>query len=166
MNQPQARRLPNSRVCFVCGDANCHGLNVRFMTDGLKVWTTMTPTAPYMGYAGITHGGVLAALLDETMGWAPAVRTGLFCMAVHLNIEYRRSVPIGREITVTGEMTDVSRRIWEGRGEIRDAQGTLYVRGTGRFMPLTREQTDAVMDTLLFDHGAIARDELSRGARS
>ncbi|MBM3493194.1 MAG: PaaI family thioesterase [Armatimonadetes bacterium] len=160
MHEPPIYRLPHSHRCFVCGDVNTRGLNVRFMTDGEKVWTTLTPTDPYMGYAGILHGGILATLLDETMGWAPAVHTGRFCMAVELNIEYRRSVPIGGEITVTGWMTDVSKRIWEGRGEVRGTDGTLYVRGRGRFIPLSEAATDEVIDMLVFDEGTLTREQI------
>lgn len=155
--------LPHSRVCFVCGEENGCGLKLRFRTDGERVWTVLTPAERYMGYAGITHGGILTAVLDETMGWAPAVRTGRFCMAVELTIELRRSVPIGRQVTVMGEMTDVSRRIWEGKGEIRDDEGTLYVRGRGRFMPMSREETDRVMDMLIFDEGCVPRELLRAG---
>ncbi len=154
------KRLPNSHVCFVCGDSNTRGLQVRFHTDGQKVWTKFTPPESLMGYAGITHGGVLATLLDETMGWAPALHKGRFCMAVELNIEYRKPVPIGVEITVTGWMTNGSRRIWEGAGEITGPDGAVYVRGRGRFIPLSREQTDNVMDFLLFDDGTLTREEL------
>jgi len=163
VSEPRIWRLPHSRVCFVCGEENRCGLNVRFLTDGSRVWTTLVPRDIHMGYAGITHGGVLTAVLDETMGWAPAVLTGRFCMAVELRLELRRSVPIGQEVTVVGEMTDISRRIWEGRGEIRGADGTVYVRGSGRFMPMSREQTEQVMDMLIFDEGTVPREILSSG---
>lgn len=163
MPDPVVWRLPHSYVCFVCGESNQRGLNVRFYTDGQRVWTNVTLSEPYMGYAGISHAGVLTAILDETMGWATAVRAGRFCMAIELNIEVRKSVPIGKEVTVTGEMTDISRRIWEGRGEIRGSDGTLYVRGRGRFIPMSREQTDEVMDMLVFDDDTIPRDVLAKG---
>jgi uncharacterized protein (TIGR00369 family) len=155
-------KLPNSHECFVCGDRNPSGLKVRFRTDGERVWTTFTPEAPQMGYRGIAHGGVLASLLDETMGWAPAVHKGRFCMAVELTIEYRRAVPVGTEVTVIGWMTDGSRRIWEAAGEVRDAAGTVYVRGRGRFMPLTNSQTREVMDYLIFDEGCVPPERLCR----
>lgn len=164
MSAPRIWRLPHSRVCFVCGEDNRCGLNIRFLTDGLRVWTTLTPRETHMGYAGITHGGVLTAVLDEAMGWAPAVRTGRFCMAIELQLELRRSVPIGQPMIVVGEMTDASRRIWEGRGVIRDAEGVVYVRGAGRFMPMSREKTDQVMDMLIFDDGTVPRELLASGS--
>ena len=157
-------KLPNSASCFVCGDRNPAGLHVRFLTDGERVRVSLVPREPHMGYRGIVHGGVLAALLDETMGWAPAVRTGRFCMAVELQIEYRRSVPIGAEITVTGWATDTSRRIWTAEGEIRGADGTLYVRGRGRFIPMPAESAREVADYLQYDEGCLERDRFVGGA--
>lgn len=163
MSEPVVWRLPHSHTCFVCGESNRYGLDLRLQTDGRRVWSRFTPVERYMGYAGITHGGIITAALDEIMGWGPTIRTGRFCMAVDLHIQLRKSLPIGKEVTVLGEATDVSRRIWEGRGEIRDGDGTIYVLGTGRFMPMSREETDRVMDMLIFDEGTIPRELLARG---
>jgi uncharacterized protein (TIGR00369 family) len=155
-----AAKLPNYSGCFVCGDHNLAGVGVRFMTDGEKVWTAFTPSDKQKGYPGITHGGVLAALLDETMGWAPTLKHGRFCMCVQLNVEYRKAVPVGTEVTIIGWMTDDSRRIWECAGEIRDQDGTLYVRGKGRFVPMNEDQSRAILSHLTFDPGSIPLDRL------
>ncbi|HSV74826.1 MAG TPA: PaaI family thioesterase [Chthonomonadales bacterium] len=151
-------KLPNSATCFVCGDRNAAGLGVRFLTDGDRVTVTLVPREPHMGYRGIVHGGVLTALLDETMGWAPTVRTGRFCMAVELHIEFRRSVPVGVEITVTGWTTDTTKRIWTAEGEIRGADGTLYARGRGRYMPMPKDNAREVADYLQYDDGCLGRE--------
>src|SRR2546421_5116698 len=75
-------KLPNSAACFVCGDRNHAGLAVRFYVEGERVVTRFTPREEHMGFNGITHGGIIAALLDETMGWAPAVANRRFCVTV------------------------------------------------------------------------------------
>src|SRR5437762_2553943 len=89
-------KLPNFERCFVCGDKNAAGLAVRFQTDGERVRTTFTPREAQMGYRGITHGGVLAALLDETMGWAPVLLYRRFCVSVEITVQYLKPVPIGK----------------------------------------------------------------------
>ena len=48
-------------------------------------------------------------------------------------------------------MTTDRGRVWETRGEIVDEQGTVYARGTGKYRPLSEEQTQAVMDYLTLD---------------
>lgn len=155
-------KLPNSHTCFVCGDQNPIGLRRRFHTDGARVWTEFTGQPAQAGYSGIVHGGILTALLDETMGWAPALQNRRMCMAVELTIELRKSVPVGVPVTVSAWTTDGSRRIWTAEGEIRDAEGVLYVRGRGRFAPLSDEQTADVTRQLLFDEGCIAPADICR----
>jgi len=67
------RRLPNSAGCFVCGSANPRGLGVRFEVENGVVTTRFVPHRDHCGYNDRVHGGVMAALLDEVMGWAPSV---------------------------------------------------------------------------------------------
>src|SRR5207248_10441272 len=73
-------KLPNSFACFVCGDRNPKGLRVRFYIEGDSVSGQFMPCDEHMGFRGITHGGIIAALLDEAMGWAPALANRRFCV--------------------------------------------------------------------------------------
>ena len=58
----------NANHCFVCGPRNTSGLRVQFALhpDGFchARWTS---TQDYMGYDGVTHGGILFSLLDDVM---------------------------------------------------------------------------------------------------
>lgn len=160
MTEESVHKLPHFHRCFVCGDRNPSGLAVRFWTDGEKVWTRFTPREPQMGYRGITHGGVLAALLDETMGWAPALARRRFCLTVEISVQYLKPVPLDAEITVVGWVTSDRRRIWETGGEIHDAQGTIYARGRGRYMALSNAQTRSIVDYLTFDTECVPPERL------
>jgi len=143
--------LPNYEFCYVCGHANPLGLDVRFRVEGDVVSTRFRPDPMHAGYPGRVHGGILAALLDETMGWAPCVKAGRFCVSVELTIRYLKPVPPDRELVVIGRALDLSRRLWDAEGEIRDDEGVLYARGSGRFFPLSQKETDAVMAQLSVD---------------
>jgi uncharacterized protein (TIGR00369 family) len=160
--EPSSNKLPNFHACFVCGDRNPSGLAVRFQVDGEKVTTSFTPQAPQMGYQGITHGGILAALLDETMGWAPALINRRFCLTVEINVQYLKPVPIGTEITVAGWVSSDRRRIWETEGEITGSDGTVYARGKGRYIPISDAQTRDVVEYLTFDEGCVTPDKLCK----
>ena len=140
--------LPYSRTCFVCGDANERGLQVRFYLQGEGVATVFTPERDLEGYPGRIHGGILAALLDETMGWAPCVKYGRFCVAAELTVRYLQAVPAGTMLTIYGEAIGSQRRLWEAEGEVRGQDGTVYARGRGKYFPLSQEETDAVMQIL------------------
>jgi uncharacterized protein (TIGR00369 family) len=141
-------QLPNYEFCYVCGHANPLGLNVRFRVEGEHVTTRFRPDPMHAGYPGRLHGGVIAALLDETMGWAPCVKAGRFCVAVELNVRYLKAAPPGAELIVDGWTENDGGRIWEAAGEVRDAEGVVYARGKGRYFPLSERETDAVMAML------------------
>lgn len=145
------RQLPNSAGCFVCGGANPRGLGVRFEVENGVVTTRFVPHRDHCGYNDRVHGGVMAALLDEVMGWAPSVIKRRFCVAAEIIIRYLKPLPIGLPVTVRGEMTADRGRLWEARGEIADAEGTIYARGTGKYHPLSEAETQAVMDYLSVD---------------
>jgi uncharacterized protein (TIGR00369 family) len=146
-----ARRLPNSAACFVCGETNPRGLGVRFEVEGETVLARFVPHKDHCGYNDRVHGGVMAALLDEVMGWAPSVIKRRFCVAAEIIIRYLKPLPIGQPVTVRGEMSADRGRVLETRGEIVDETGTVYARGSGKYRPLSEEQTQAVMDYLTVD---------------
>lgn len=144
-------QLPNYELCYVCGHANPMGLNVRFRVVDGAVTTRFRPHPLHAGYPGRLHGGVMAALLDETMGWAPCVLAGRFCLAVELNVRYVRSPSPDQELIVTGRADSTEGRIWEASGEITDDAGTVYARGKGRYFPLSPAETDQVMALLTLE---------------
>lgn len=154
-----ARRLPNSAACFVCGGANPRGLGVRFEVEDDTVVAPFIPHQDHCGYNDRVHGGVMAALLDEVMGWAPSVIHHRFCVAAEITIRYLKPLPIGQPVTVRGELTADRGRLWETRGEIVDEGGTVYARGTGKYRPLSEEQTQAVMDYLSVDGRRLTLNE-------
>jgi len=145
-----AGTLPNYELCYVCGHANPLGLNVRFRLEGGVVTTRFRPDPRHAGYPGRLHGGILATLLDETMGWAPSVQAGRFCVAVELTVRYLKPAPPDREFVITGR-TESLGRLWETTGEVTDDEGTVYARGKGRYFPLSQEDTDAIMALLTVD---------------
>jgi uncharacterized protein (TIGR00369 family) len=145
------KRLPNSTGCYVCGSENVRGLGVTFEYEDGVVSTHFVARPEYCGYNDRVHGGVMAALLDEVMGWAPSVINRRFCVAAEIVIRYLKPLPIGQTVIVRGEMTADRGRLWEARGEIVDAAGTVYARGTGKYHPLSEEQTQNVMDYLAVD---------------
>ena len=168
MNGPEmtdpSSPLPNYELCYVCGHANPLGLNVRFRVREGEVYTRFRPDRLHAGYPGRLHGGVIAALLDETMGWAPCVAAGRFCVAVELNIRYLKPASPQTELIVTGRADAQGGRIWEASGEVTDDAGTVYARGKGRYFPLSQEETDAVMALLTVDGEHMALAEAIRRA--
>jgi len=139
---------PNSRYCLLCGVENPIGLHLRFYDDGAdRVTTHFTPREEHQGYPGVLHGGLTSALLDETIG-RTLVSRDLWAMTVSLAVRFHRPIPLGRPLTVTGEITRLRSRTMEGRGEIRLADGSLGASAEASYILLSPEQTDAFREEL------------------
>jgi uncharacterized protein (TIGR00369 family) len=123
--------------CFGCGGANEFGMKLAFELDqdARRSKGTFVLGPRYAGGAGFAHGGIIAVLLDEAMGKISKL-TEERAVTAELNIEYRKPVPVDREIVVSGWQEDQKGRNRFRIGEIHDTQGNLLARGRGRFVVL------------------------------
>ena len=135
-------KQPNSRYCFLCGIENPIGLKLAFYDeeDG-RVMARFTPCPEHQGYPGVLHGGIVCALLDETIG-RTLVRQDIWAMTVNLDVRFRQPAPLGQELTVTGEMVRLRSRTMEGRGEVRLADGTVAAAAEARYIRLNDDQLE------------------------
>jgi uncharacterized protein (TIGR00369 family) len=148
MSQP----LPYSTWCYVCGKDNPLGLHIVFRADGETVTAEFTGDAARQGYPGKVHGGVLSALLDETMGWAPTLRTRRMCVTAELTVRFLKPAPAGQLLRVSGRCVDSERRLFSTEGDIVvAATGEVVARGSGKYAPLSETETAAVDRLLLYD---------------
>jgi acyl-coenzyme A thioesterase PaaI-like protein len=121
-------RQPNSRHCFVCGVANPVGLHLKFEeTNPGEVTAEVTLPDHFQGYPGIAHGGIIAAMLDETggrthMGSADEPRFGF---TIRLDVRYRKNVPVGQPLRVIGKAGERKGRTAQAVSAIYDLDGTL-----------------------------------------
>jgi uncharacterized protein (TIGR00369 family) len=126
--------VPEHGKCFVCGEQNPHGIGIRwFLCDDGALTGQIALNDGQQGPPGHAHGGALAALLDEAMGlavWA----AGLKVAAVNLNVDFRRPVPLGQPITVTGRVAEQSGRAIHSEGEIRLPDGEIAAAGRGVYV--------------------------------
>jgi uncharacterized protein (TIGR00369 family) len=145
--------LPTSTSCFLCGEENPLGLKIRFMKTRDRVYTEYLVDERRVGFDGVAHGGILAALLDETMGWAAALAFDRMCVTAEATVRYLKRVPTGTTIVVSARPTSCSRKLCATEGEVRDGNGTLYARATGKFMPLSVEETRWIDSRLVYREG-------------
>lgn len=142
--------LPHTHSCFVCGESNSAGLKLRFETDGKIVQTRFTPTTQHIGFKGVVHGGILSTLLDEIMVWACAVPTRRFAYCVELNVRFLKAARPGEEILATAELVENRRdRIFEAKGELKNAAGELLSSATGKYFPMKEAEASGMRTELI-----------------
>ena len=143
--------LPYSEGCFVCGTQNPMGLKLKFHRDKNKIITEFISNENHQGYKGLVHGGILSTLLDEAMGWAPTLLTRRMTVSAEITIRFVKPVPLGKKVIVTTQAKKLNRRLFTSTGEISDEEGTIYVMGFGKFIPLSEKKTKEVDAWLLYD---------------
>jgi uncharacterized protein (TIGR00369 family) len=137
------KELPHTRSCFVCGETNPAGFNLRSYTDGRIVRVEFTFGADHVGFRNTVHGGLTATLLDEIMTWACVVQSGRFAYCAELNVRYLHPVQPGQPIIALAEMMLNRRgRLFEAKAELKTQAGLVLASSTGKYLPL--KETEAV----------------------
>jgi uncharacterized protein (TIGR00369 family) len=120
-------KQPSSMHCFVCGRANQFGLHMDFyQNESGEVTANITVPDQFQGYPGIVHGGIIAAMLDEVTGRSIMISNpNRFMVTAKLSIRYRKPVPIGRPLRLTGRLAADNGRVASVSGKICAEDGTL-----------------------------------------
>jgi uncharacterized protein (TIGR00369 family) len=130
--------------CFACGTDNPGGLHLRFGLEDGRVVARVAAASLWVGWRGLVHGGILASMMDEAMGWAVA-RDGWTALTARLSARFL--APVGPEtmLVVQAWVVHWHRRLAEAAAEIRTESGRLVARAEGT-MWLVRELPAVVKD--------------------
>ncbi|MFT4692129.1 MAG: hypothetical protein ACJASX_001593 [Limisphaerales bacterium] len=146
------RALPHTHSCFVCGERNVHGLQLRFETDGTLVKTKFTPGEEHIGFQNVTHGGILATVLDEIMVWACAVATRRFAYCAEMSVRFQKPAIPNQQYEVVARMDENRKgRILVASGEIVDEGGAVLAQATGKYRPLDPAQAKGMLSDVVGD---------------
>lgn len=138
----------------MCGASNPHGLGVTFFDDGEEVWTEITPAEHHQGWPGVLHGGIISALLDETIGRV-AFLHDRWVQTARLSLRFVKPAPLGKLLRARGTLARDARRLMEMRGELVLAEtGEVLAEATGTFVPLPAEARAALAEQLGGDFAA------------
>ncbi len=145
--------LPTYTGCFVCGkkDKNPATLNLRFETTKNGVQVEFTPEKEQQGYHKVVHGGIISALLDETIGWSVAVERKCLFITGELRVKFLKPLPVGLKIWVRGRPVEHKSRYSIAQGEIVDKDGTVYAKADGKFFPLPEEKARQINAELTYE---------------
>jgi uncharacterized protein (TIGR00369 family) len=125
--------------CFACGRANPSGLHLDFDVSSRSARTRFVAKREQSGYDGTVHGGIVTALLDETMGWA-IFHQGIWGVTGRISVTFRKPVPVGEELEVSGQVTKGTKRAIETHGEVRDARGEILAEADALFLVMPEER--------------------------
>jgi len=142
-----ADQQPSSLMCFICGVKNVAGLQIRFFCDGATACRAeLIIDDRHQGFPGIAHGGIVGAILDETMGRAAlSGNQDRLMFTGKLEVRFRRNVPLHTRLIVRGKLDKDRGRLATASGEMTLEDGTVLAEATSTLVAIPPEQL-ALMD--------------------
>jgi acyl-coenzyme A thioesterase PaaI-like protein len=120
--------LSHRDLCFICGKDNPAGIHLHYseQEDG-SVLARFTGQDHHQGYPNRMHGGIITAILDETIGRAIMARGAPqpWDVTREIRVRFRQPAPLDVELIAVGRITSEDECTFEGRGELRLADGTV-----------------------------------------
>lgn len=122
-------RQPSSRTCFLCGRQNPVGLKITWVNDreANQIRARVVVPEHFNGYPGVVHGGIVAAILDETAGRAVLLNGDdeNLMVTVKLEVRYRKPTPTGVPLTAVGWVIQQAETRARVASELRLEDGTV-----------------------------------------
>ena len=139
------KKQNNSSRCLICGLENSLGLFTRFYeTEDGEVVALATGRDEHQGYPGRMHGGIITALLDETIGRAVMVDDpDTWGVTADINVRFKKPVPLEEELKIVGRIDKSGGRIFEGSGEIVLPDGSIAATAKGKYI---RMRIDSIVE--------------------
>lgn len=152
--------LPWTRGCFVCGENNPHGLQLRSRLENGRVVLNYTTREVDLGYRNIVHGGIAMALLDEVMTWACIVAARGLCVAAEMTTRLKEAIEVGQSLRVEGEVTEQKPRLLFTKASILNDQGKKLASAVGKYVPMPRDKISLCSEDFVTSPEAISPDQL------
>ena len=122
----------DDRTCFICGEKNPIGLKLRLRVDPERGESAAEVTFPadFQGWAGVVHGGLVAAVLDEALIYAAGAK-GIKCVTGEITVRYVKPAETGVPYALVGRFVEDKGRIVRAESRLLDGQGREIARASG-----------------------------------
>lgn len=130
-------------VNWVSGWRSPGGLHLEYRLEhdperGPLVVTDWTPGEEHVGFPGVAHGGLIAAVMDDIMG-RNAVLRRRWVVTARMEVRYRSAAPLGEPLRFESWATRHRRTSMHAEARALLSDGTVVAEASGAFLPLTPE---------------------------
>lgn len=127
------QQLEDNHYCFICGENNPSGLQLKFSLLNGTVQTEFIPQKNHQGYKNIVHGGIISALLDEAMVKA-ALLQGMPAVTAEITVRFKNPLVTGEKSIVEAQIATTHKRIIETSAVMRTSDGTLIAEAHAKLL--------------------------------
>jgi uncharacterized protein (TIGR00369 family) len=126
--------LEDDDWCFACGAENPHGLHLHgFHDEGEDYVCEFTPERHHQSWAGVTHGGILATVLDEIMVQMVRARCG-HAVTAEMTMRFPQPAPTGTKLQLRARIVSQRGKLTLTEGEVWLSDGRIAAQASAKFM--------------------------------
>jgi acyl-coenzyme A thioesterase PaaI-like protein len=134
----------SSADCMICGLNNPFSPKVKFyICEGEPRFLIGVIHAAdhHQSYPNRMHGGMISAVLDETLGRAAQIDdTGIWGVTIELKVLFRKPVPLNEDLYCISYLDNVNRRMFSGTAKLVDKKGTVLATAEGKYARLSTDK--------------------------
>ena len=130
------KKQNNSDMCVVCGVYNDASLKSVFyeLENDMIVGITQ-PKDIHQSYPNRMHGGMISALLDETLGRAAQIgHPDLWAVTGELSVRFKKPVPLNEPVKCVAKITRDTSRGYFAEGFVEDGKGNILATAKGTYV--------------------------------
>jgi uncharacterized protein (TIGR00369 family) len=141
---------------------NPHGFALEFYRHEGLIFAEVAVPDMYRGYDGVVHGGMVALLLDEAMGWAANCASGGATATGELAVRFRQPTPVNERLRIEGRVVRARSPIYYVEGRLLREDGAVCATATAKFLKQTRPAFGEGSYDAVYAPGAIRLTDAER----
>ncbi|HEY0009847.1 MAG TPA: PaaI family thioesterase [Tepidisphaeraceae bacterium] len=148
-------QLPRTAGCLVCGPHNPLSFGLHFFVDAEGTVTAdFTPAPEHIGFDRVTHGGVVATVLDEAMVWAAIWAGKRGCLAAELAVRYRSPGAVGVPLKVEARVHLFRSRLIQTASRLMMGD-RVVAEATAKYIPVPLDEHERILATFIPDAASV-----------
>ena len=141
MDNGVQRQYAANSICFGCGPANEHGLQINSYRTEQGLEMRFNPSEEHQAFPGMINGGIIGTLMDCHGNWAAAIalmdeqnlNEPPCTVTASYSISLRRPTPTDTELVITAYAEEISGDKVNVRMELK-ADDNICATGKGLFV--------------------------------
>jgi len=129
------KKQNNASKCFICGIHNDKGLHARYYElEKEQVIAIVKGDDLHQSFPGRMHGGIVSALLDETIGRAIQINhPDTWSVTIDLTTKFLKPMPLDETLYVVGYIVNQRHQVFFGEGYICDKDQNILATAKARY---------------------------------
>ena len=132
------KKQNSSEDCIVCGLKNDASLKVRFYECENDILCGVFHNEDWhQSFPGLMHGGMISAVLDETIGRAVMIKNpNQWGVTGELKVRFLKPTPLESDLLCWGQIVSGNSRLFKGVGYLETPQGEVVATAEATYFKL------------------------------